>query len=190
MRQASPAPAPGDATVIREADTADLALLEELERASFASDRLKRRSLSALIRSPSAHVLVAGREGTIIGSVVVLTRRGSRVARLYSLSVDRRLSGQGIGSRLLAAAEEAAAARAGAERLRLEVRTDNAAAISLYERRGYVRIGRRDDYYEDGASALRYEREIPRASQSAPSCPSTIRAALPPDNPGRMRPRP
>jgi [ribosomal protein S18]-alanine N-acetyltransferase len=182
MRQASLAPAPGEAeTVIREAGTADLALLEELERATFASDRLKRRTLSALIRSPSAHVLVAGRGGTIIGSAVVLTRRGSRVARLYSLSVDRRMSGRGIGSRLLAAAEEAASG-AGAERLRLEVRADNATAISLYERRGYVRIGRRDDYYEDGAPALRYEREIPSREP--------FRAALPSDSPGRMRLRP
>ena len=67
--------------------------------------------------------------------------------------------------------------RAGAERLRLEVRADNATAISLYERRGYVPIGRRDDYYEDGAPALRYEREIRPASQSAPPSRSAAQAA-------------
>jgi ribosomal protein S18 acetylase RimI-like enzyme len=177
MRQASLAPAPGEAeTAIREARIADLARLEELEAATFASDQLKRRNLSGLIRSPSAGVLVASQHGAIIGYAVVLTRRGSRAARLYSLSVEPKLGGRGIGSRLLAAAEEAAALR-GAERLRLEVRADNAAAIGLYERRGYVPIGRRDNYYEDGAPALRYERGIRLASQPQPPARSAAQAA-------------
>src|SRR5690606_3851080 len=42
--------------------------------------------------------------------------------------------------------------------LRLEVREDNEVAIRLYEGLGFHRTGRRDAYYEDGASALRFER--------------------------------
>ena len=44
--------------------------------------------------------------------------------------------------------------------LRLEVREDNARAIRIYEQNGYRRIGREPDYYEDGATALRYEKTL------------------------------
>lgn len=44
--------------------------------------------------------------------------------------------------------------------LRLEVRPDNVAAIALYERSGYRRFAQVDDYYQDHAPALRYEKRI------------------------------
>jgi ribosomal protein S18 acetylase RimI-like enzyme len=58
---------------------------------------------------------------------------------------------------LLNDAEEVAR-RAGCRRLRLEVRADNDSAIHLYESRGYRQIALLPGYYEDGMSALRYER--------------------------------
>lgn len=93
------------------------------------------------------------------GYALVLLRRGSRVARLYSIAVDPALRGAGLGARLLADAE-AQAHKAGAGALRLEVRVDNAAAIKLYERRGYRRFARLPDYYQDGAEAWRYEQVL------------------------------
>ena len=69
-------------------------------------------------------------------------------------------AGRGLGGHLLAAAERLAHKR-GADRLRLEVRADNKAAIRLYARSGYVRFARIDDYYEDGQAALRYEKPLP-----------------------------
>jgi ribosomal-protein-alanine acetyltransferase len=144
---------------IREAQSSDIDDLARLEAKAFASDRLSRRRLSAHARSATAGLLTARRGGKLAGYALVLTRRGSSAARLHSLAVDPQAEGQGVGSRLLAAAETAALAR-GAKSLRLEVRTDNAAAIRLYERAGYRMIGRRDGYYEDGAAALRYERDL------------------------------
>ena len=81
-------------------------------------------------------MLVASGAEAPVGYAVVLTRRGSRSARLYSIAVAAEAAGRGIGSRLLAAAEEAARRR-GADRLHLEVRADNSTAIRLYERAGY-----------------------------------------------------
>src|SRR3546814_8244809 len=49
--------------------------------------------------------------------------------------------------------------------LRLEVCIDNAAAIGLYERCGFVRIGRYAHYYQDGADAWRYERSEEHPSE-------------------------
>ncbi len=44
--------------------------------------------------------------------------------------------------------------------LRLEVREDNSRAIRIYEKSGYRKIGREPGYYEDGATALRYEKTL------------------------------
>lgn len=146
--------------VIREARPTDIDALVKLEAECFASDRLSRRSLASLARSPSACLLVAaGCSGEPVGYAVLLTRRGSQRARLYSIAVADAAGGQGVGSRLLTAAEEAARRR-GASRLHLEVRADNSKAISLYERSGYRLSGQRPDYYEDGMTALLFGRQL------------------------------
>lgn len=168
MPEDSLSPPPrGAALSIREAQASDLDDLVALEAKAFQSDRLSRRSFAALARSPSAHLGVARIGPRVCGYFIVLARRGSRSARLYSIAVDPGCAGQGFGARLLATAEEVAR-RNGAPRLRLEVRPDNEAAIRLYERAGYRLIGRREGYYEDGAAALRYTRDLPAAGTAAP----------------------
>jgi ribosomal-protein-alanine N-acetyltransferase len=62
-----------------------------------------------------------------------------------------------VGTALVEATEAAAHQRR-CRSLRLEVRTDNLGAISLYERLGYRRIGLLPRYYQDGADGFRYEK--------------------------------
>jgi ribosomal protein S18 acetylase RimI-like enzyme len=107
---------------------------------------------------------VAESEGTLLGYALVLFRRGSSRARLYSIARDAQRAPRGTGGALLAAAERAAAA-AGALELGLEVRTDNAAALHLYETSGYRATGRRPAYYEDGADALRMTKILGKDDQ-------------------------
>ena len=149
---------------IREAQASDISRICTIEAEAFHSDRLSRRSLAAFARSPSACLLVACGDSGILGYAVVLFRRGARSARLYSLAVAARAAGAGLGKRLLAAAEQAARRR-GADRLTLEVRTDNAAAIRLYDRAGYALLGRRENYYGDGTPALRYSADLRTSSR-------------------------
>jgi ribosomal protein S18 acetylase RimI-like enzyme len=89
----------------------------------------------------------------------VLLRAGSRGARVYSLAVDPRWQGRGVGSRLLRAAESRAADH-GCTFIRLEVRADNARAIRQYVRAGYAEIGAKPAYYDDGEMALRFEKSL------------------------------
>jgi [ribosomal protein S18]-alanine N-acetyltransferase len=159
--------------VIREARPSDIDALTRLEAECFASDKLSRRNLASLAKSLSACVLVANDTDKTIGYAVVLTRRGSRRARLYSIAVSPGAAGRGIGSRLLSEAEDVARRR-GATRLHLEVRPDNSKAISLYERAGYRRIGQRPDYYDDGSPALLFSRQL--AAMAAPT-PHRLRRA-------------
>jgi ribosomal protein S18 acetylase RimI-like enzyme len=146
--------------VIREALSTDIDALTLIEADRFVSDRLSRRSLAALSRSRSACMLVAVRGGRPIGYAVILTRRGSQSARLYSIAVAREEAGSGVGARLLAAAEKASMDR-GARRLHLEVRADNTPAVRFYERLGYQPVGERPGYYEDGMTALLFARHLP-----------------------------
>ncbi len=163
-----PPPASDSGSVIREARSTDIHALALLEADRFASDRLSRRSLMALAKSNSACLLVAVRAKQPVGCAVLLTRRGGRSARLYSIAVAADEAGRGVGSRLLAAAEEAARDR-GFDRLHLEVRADNPAAVSFYEKSGYRPIGERPDYYEDGMTALRFARQLFEKTAPAPS---------------------
>jgi ribosomal protein S18 acetylase RimI-like enzyme len=146
---------------IRNARGADLDGLGALETRSFASDHLARRSLKRLLGRPSAclRVVAAKRGGAVHGYSLVLFRKGSSVARLYSIAVDGERRSEGLGRRLLADAE-AVAIRRKQRVLRLEVREDNLPAIRLYERRGYRLIGRFNRYYADRADALRYEKQL------------------------------
>lgn len=149
----------GPRTRIRPARDTDLDALLALEGRVFATDRLSRRALRRLLAAGTAAVLAAESAGALAGYAMVLFRAGSAVARLYSILVDPRVAGRGIGAALLAAAEAAATAR-GAALMRLEVATRNRRAIRLYERAGYRAFGRYEDYYEDGAPALRYQKPL------------------------------
>ena len=102
----------------------------------------------------------------MLGSAILLTRRGSRIARVYSLAVAARATRSGVGSRLLGAAEGAARA-AGAATLRLEVRIDNAPGIRFYEGKNFRLSARRENYYEDGMAALLYSRDLTAAARAA-----------------------
>jgi ribosomal protein S18 acetylase RimI-like enzyme len=143
----------------RPARAGDLDRLAALERAVFPLDRISRRSFARLLETPSAAVLVVEIGSEVAGYAMVLFRRSSEVARLYSIAVGPEREGAGIGAALLAAVEAAAIAR-GCTILRLELRGDNERALSLYERAGFRPRGRVDGYYEDGAPALRMEKRL------------------------------
>ena len=145
--------------LIRPARDSDLDAIVALEAAVFSGDRLSRRSLRAFIRSPRRPLIVARCDGELAGYALVALREGSRIARLYSIAVQPSFGRRGIGRALLRACE-IYAQRHGRQTLRLEVRADNGAAIALYERLDYRRFGRLEDYYDDGAAALRLEKPI------------------------------
>lgn len=144
---------------IRRARPADVAALVMLEERCFDSDRLSRRNFLRLLRTGHCILLVAERAGAVVGYGLVLLHGATALAHLYSIAVDPRRQGEGIGSALLAACEEAAR-DAGRAVLRLEVRVDNKAAIRIYKAAGYREIGSYPDYYEDHADALRMEKQL------------------------------
>lgn len=106
------------------------------------------------------------------GILIVATTGAERVAgfanarvvademELLAIGVGTEFRRFGLGLDLLRATEEVAMS-AGAMRSFLEVRASNAAAIRLYEKRGYVRSGIRKAYYEEPVEdALMMERVL------------------------------
>lgn len=142
---------------IRRANLDDLSALITLENATFNSDRLSPRQWRRHLDSDSVRVLVATDSQTVRAAALLLFRRNSRIARLYSIAVAVGARGLGLGALLLVACEAASRQRA-CTQLRLEVRRDNLAAQRLYQRHGYRLFATRKNYYDDGEDALRYQR--------------------------------
>lgn len=148
----------GLALRIRRATSADVPAMLALE-ALFPSDRMSARSIRRFITVPGARVFVAMRGAELLGDLVLLLRAGSIGARVYSVVVDPRARGLGIGNRLVEAAERAAR-HEGRRALTLEVRIDNAAARALYAKRGYAEERKLPGYYDDGTDGLRLIRRL------------------------------
>lgn len=142
---------------LRAAGPADALGILDLER-HFPSDRMSLRSVRHLLRSPAARVWVVQAQ-VIIAALILLTRRNSKVARIYSVVVSPAARGQGLAQRLVRAAEREARA-SGCERIALEVREDNAAARGLYANLGYTQSALLRGYYDDGADGLRLSKAL------------------------------
>ncbi|WP_404416074.1 GNAT family N-acetyltransferase [Brevundimonas vesicularis] len=103
-------------------------------------DRTSAAELSALIADPHRVILLAHRDGALIGCVQV-ARAGDDLAYLGMLTVEPTFQASGLGRRLLSAAESEAIARFGARRMEMTVIHRRTELIAWYERRGYTPTG-------------------------------------------------
>ena len=101
-------------------------------------------------RAAQTTVLVAEVEGTVAGSVTVVTRGGDFAnvaddgeAEIRMLVTDPALRGQGVGSALMDAALEQVR-EDGLEVVRLSTQTQMTTAQGMYERLGFLRTPERD----------------------------------------------
>jgi len=99
-------------------------------------------------------------DGEVVGHAVASA--AGEDAELQRIAVAPAYRRRGLASELLAAVEARAAAD-GATRLLLEVREDNTTAAAFYESRGFEEVGRRRDYYRDGAAAVVLGKKVDRS---------------------------
>ncbi len=143
--------------MIRPARLDDLDALVRIENTTFETDRISRRNFRYLLTKANAATLVDERQDEVRGYAMVLFNTGTSLARLYSYAVDPAWQRRGIGGALVGNCEQMALERE-CIALRLEVRRDNPASLRLFEKLGYRYLEVVPDYYEDHASALRFEK--------------------------------
>jgi len=146
--------------MIRKATRNDVNWLVKVEDASFNTDKISRKNFRYLLSRANAETIVDDESGVIRGYALLLFHSGTSLARLYSLAVHPDFRGINIGENLLAAVEQIAIEH-DCVYLRLEVRSDNDSARSLYLKFGYKKIGIIPGYYEDMMEATRYEKFLP-----------------------------
>jgi ribosomal-protein-alanine N-acetyltransferase len=143
----------------RRAKAQDLDALLALERECFRTDRLTRVDLANALAHPRARLAVLAVRGGICGYLLLRLPATRGIARIESLGIAVAARGRGLAQALVAAAERSAR-RAGADRIRLEVRRSNRAARRLYAKRGYRLLRELPRYYADGGHGLRLEKAL------------------------------
>ncbi len=146
-----------ESITVRKARKNDLGGMVALENRSFDFDLFTRKQYRYLIAkaNSTAFVLLVGK--LIVGSAIILWRKNSTKAHLYTIAVDPKFQGRGLGRKLLDRCLKEARSQ-GCDRFSLEVRADNHPAITLYRNSGYKIIGRITRYYEDGCDALQMQK--------------------------------
>lgn len=131
----------------------DLPGLRALEESFAAAERWSEGLWrDELDRAPHAgHVVVAHDRGSVVGAAAF--QCVVDVADLNRIVVVPGHRRRGLATRLLSDGVGWARTR-GAERMLLEVRHDNAAALAFYGTHGFRPIAERTDYYAPGAHAV------------------------------------
>lgn len=132
--------------------------IAEIEKLCF-NDPWSENSIRYELTNPLALWLVAVIDGTVAGYVGSQSVMGE--ADMMNIAVHPDYRKQGVAQMLIAQLI-AMLATDGVHSLTLEVRTSNAPAITLYEKMGFVQVGRRPNYYrnpKEDALILRKEWE-------------------------------
>ncbi|MFM9864895.1 MAG: ribosomal protein S18-alanine N-acetyltransferase [Micropepsaceae bacterium] len=128
----------------------DAAMLALLHAPAFA-DAWPEPAFASLLGQAEISVLI-GAFGGEAAQGFILVRNAADEAEVLTFCVAEGVRGRGLGRTLLETACLAARER-GAAHVFLEVGADNAAALGLYRRSGFVEVGRRAAYYHHGPDA-------------------------------------
>ncbi|WP_296820177.1 GNAT family N-acetyltransferase [Brevundimonas sp.] len=106
----------------------------------LGGQRTDPEALAAILVDPKQAILMAERDGALVGCVLIADRGGD-TGYLGMLSVDPELQSGGIGRALVRAAEREVQARWGARRLEMQVFWQRDSLIAWYARQGYEPTG-------------------------------------------------
>lgn len=143
---------------IRPAKTADIPSVLSLERDAVTASHWSPQQYESAANSSDRIMLLIEHANLIQGFVVA--RAIDREWEIENIAVASVAQRQGLGSRLLTEILELARLR-GAQKIFLEVRESNHAARALYEKYGFVLVGRRTGYYHNPhENAVTYRRPL------------------------------
>lgn len=142
--------------IIRKAATEDVHAIAEIEKASIPQPWSEAAFAEALTQE-KAVTLVAEADGEIAGFITGVFLFDN--ADIYSVATAEQHRKKGIGGKLLQAFFDTLPSEI--ETVGLEVRESNSAAISLYEKSGFERVGLRKNFYEQPReNAVLYTKQL------------------------------
>jgi ribosomal-protein-alanine N-acetyltransferase len=146
---------------VRPATDADVDAIAASEAANLGPDAWSRALVAEGVggRLPTVHYLVAEEGGRVVGHAVASL--AGDIAELQRIAVAEGHRRRGVAVALLARVL-ALAGESEADRVLLEVREDNAAALGFYAAQGFVEVDRRPRYYRGGATAVVLRRALDR----------------------------
>ena len=138
--------------VYRIATAFDLPVFVSLDKELFPYSPWSTSQYKEEFSSPTRHFVVAlDDQQSIVGYAGVFAP-GAAEADVLTVGVVPEHRGQGIAKALMALITDWARAQ-GSTAMMLEVKTDNSAAIGLYESLGYTKLNVRKDYLGQGLDA-------------------------------------
>ncbi|PTN08355.1 GNAT family N-acetyltransferase [Mangrovibacterium marinum] len=150
------------------AQKSDLKEIFELEQLCFDAEAFTRRQLRYLLSQAKGYFLLRRQESRISAFMILLKKKNSSGMRLYSIAVNPRFRGQGLGRIMLAEALKRAAAD-GFKYLTLEVSEENKPAVTLYLQQGFEVFGERRAYYKNGSTALLMRKAVGKSPEPLPN---------------------
>lgn len=143
----------------------DLDQIMTIEAENFGPDAFLRSQFLRALKNERAVFLTAAFEkggkrevaGYALGFVRLVGRAPNRRLSgvLYSIAVAKKAQGMSIGKTLLAEFHRMMKAKKCAK-IYLQVKTDNTAAIKMYEKFGYKKVSIIENYYKDSSPAFKY----------------------------------
>ncbi len=122
-------------------------ILSEMQKLSF-QDGVEQiwsaGEITSLLQSPGTHAMVVSDHGHPMG--FILTRQVAEEAEILTICVLPEYRKKGIARKTLQEFYDRSALN-GVKEIFLEVSENNHAAISLYVKNGFEKVGRRQNYY-------------------------------------------
>jgi ribosomal-protein-alanine N-acetyltransferase len=136
--------------IIEDASIKQLDELYKIEMECFKREAFNKQHIANLLTDYNCISLVAKTNGIIVGFIIgmIHIERNALVGHILTVDVSPSYRRRGIAQRLLQKIEEIFKER-GVKSCRLEVREDNVAALKLYQKFGYKRVAKLENYYGD-----------------------------------------
>jgi len=133
---------------IEKASIEHLDRLYEIEMKCFETEAFTKQQIAYLITDSNSVILVSRVKGEIVGFIIGKTYMDKKPAtgQILTIDVSPKHRRKGIGQRLLHEVEKTLKDK-GVKICYLEVRENNFVALSLYQKLGYKRVGRLENYY-------------------------------------------
>jgi ribosomal-protein-alanine acetyltransferase len=136
--------------IIEDASIRYLDRLYKIEMECFEKEAFTKQQIAYLLTDYNSIGLIAKINGEIVGFVIgkVYVERNSLTGHILTIDVSPSHRRKGIAQGLLQEIERIFREK-NAKTCYLEVREDNIAALNLYCKFGYEKIGRLKNYYKD-----------------------------------------